>query len=71
MTAGQGTASLRPLAPAPILFAHEPRLVAAGVEERVLSLDEAPTAYEYFHARDKTWTKVVPHPDAQGNGHKR
>ena len=36
-----------------------------------LSLDEAPTAYEHFDARDEGWTKVVLHPDGQGNGHKR
>jgi threonine dehydrogenase-like Zn-dependent dehydrogenase len=29
-----------------------------------LSLDEAPTAYEHFDARDKGWTKVVLKPMA-------
>ena len=36
-----------------------------------LSLDEAPTAYEHFDARDEGWTKVVLHPNGHGNGHKR
>lgn len=36
-----------------------------------LSLDETPTAYEHFDARDEGWTKVVLHPDGHSNGHKR
>ncbi|MFD6827064.1 zinc-binding dehydrogenase, partial [Streptomyces sp. NPDC060085] len=36
-----------------------------------LDLDEAPTAYEHFDARDDGWTKVVLHPDGHTNGHKR
>ncbi|KOV81304.1 hypothetical protein ADL01_11170 [Streptomyces sp. NRRL WC-3618] len=36
-----------------------------------LSLDEAPTSYEHFDARDEGWTKVVLHPNGHGNGHKQ
>lgn len=30
-----------------------------------LNLDEAPSAYEHFDARDDGWTKVVLHPGGQ------
>jgi threonine dehydrogenase-like Zn-dependent dehydrogenase len=52
-------------------------LIAGGkakpsfVVSHELSLDEAPTAYEHFDARDEGWTKVVLHPNGHGNGHKR
>lgn len=36
-----------------------------------LGLDEAPSAYEHFDARDDGWTKVVLHPDGHANGHKK
>lgn len=51
-------------------------LIAGGkakpsfVVSHELSLDEAPTAYEHFDARDEGWTKVVLHPNGHGNGHK-
>ncbi|MFF9113702.1 aldehyde dehydrogenase, partial [Streptomyces sp. NPDC014805] len=51
-------------------------LIAGGkakpsfVVSHELGLDEAPTAYEHFDARDEGWTKVVLHPDGHGNGHK-
>lgn len=45
----------------------------AGCARRTheFSLDEAPTAHEHFDARDEGRTKVVLHPNAHGNGHKR
>ncbi|MEW2258930.1 aldehyde dehydrogenase, partial [Streptomyces sp. NPDC047869] len=52
-------------------------LIAGGkakpsfVVSHELSLDDAPTGYEHFDARDEGWTKVVLHPDGHGNGHKR
>ncbi|MFG3079022.1 glutathione-independent formaldehyde dehydrogenase [Streptomyces sp. NPDC048225] len=51
-------------------------LIAGGkatpsfVVSHELKLDEAPTAYEHFDARDEGWTKVVLHPNGHGNGHK-
>ncbi len=47
-------------------------LIAGGKAEpsfvvsHELSLDEAPTAYEHFDARDEGWTKVVLHPNGHG-----
>lgn len=44
-------------------------LIAGGKAEpsfivsHELSLDEAPSAYEHFDARDDGWTKVVLHPN--------
>ncbi|GAA3117819.1 hypothetical protein GCM10010521_01880 [Streptomyces rameus] len=44
-------------------------LIAGGKAEpsfivsHELNLDEAPTAYEHFDARDEGWTKVVLHPN--------
>ncbi|PPS91027.1 alcohol dehydrogenase catalytic domain-containing protein [Streptomyces sp. MH60] len=52
-------------------------LIASGkttpgfVVSHEFSLDEAPTAYEHFDARDEGWTQEVLHPDGHGNGHKQ
>ena len=49
---------------------HLSNLIATGkakpsfLVSHELSLDEAPTAYEHFDARDKGWTKVVLKPIA-------
>ena len=41
---------------------HEGRAKPSWVVSHELPLDEAPSGYQHFDARDDGWTKVVLHP---------
>ena len=41
---------------------HEGRAKPSWIVSHQLSLDEAPSGYEHFDARDDGWTKVILHP---------
>lgn len=44
---------------------HAGKATPSWVVSHHLSLEEAPSAYAHFDARDDGWTKVILHPDGR------
>ncbi|HWD18803.1 MAG TPA: glutathione-independent formaldehyde dehydrogenase [Verrucomicrobiae bacterium] len=50
---------------------HADRAKPSWIVSHEIALDEAPSAYEHFDARDKGWTKVILHPGAAQKNSRR